>query len=47
LEANVKSNIFDTYDVAWEDEVEETVMIHKLETDFDFFDANNATQKTL
>lgn len=47
LEANAKSHIFDAYDVAWEDEVEETVMIHKLDTDFDFVEVNNATQKTL
>jgi hypothetical protein len=47
LEANAKSHIFDNYDVAWDDEVEETVMIHKLDTDFDFVDANTATQKTL
>ena len=47
LEANAKSHTFDTYDVAWEDEVEETVMIHKLDTDYDFTEANNATQKTL
>ena len=43
LEANAKSHAFDGYDVAWEEEVEETVMIHKLDTNFDFTDANNAT----
>lgn len=32
----------------WEDDaIEETELIHKLVTDFDFIDANNATQKTL
>ena len=48
LDANAKSHTFDNYDVIWEDDaIEETELIHKLTTDYDFIDANNATQKTL
>lgn len=48
LDQNAKSHTFDNYDVIWEDDaIEETELIHKLITDFDFIDANNATQKTL
>ena len=48
LDRNATSHIFDTYDVIWEDGAQdETEIRYKLKTDFDFGEANNATQKTL
>ena len=44
LENNMNNHIFDSYDVIWDAEVvEDTELIHKLQTDYDFDDANNAT----
>ena len=48
LERNVASDIYAGYDVIWEDDTnEETVLVHKLKTSYDFAEANNATAKTL
>jgi len=44
LESNIQENIFDNYDVIWEDEaIEETELTHRLVTNYDFADANSAT----
>lgn len=48
LERNANIHIFDSYDVIWEDDVaEETELIHKLISNYDFCEANNATSKSL
>lgn len=48
LDRNAASHVFDTYEVIWEDGAQdETELRYKLGTDYDFADANNATQKTL
>ncbi len=48
LERNANVHIFDSYDVIWEDDVaEETELIHKLISNYDFSEANNATSKSL
>ena len=47
LDQNLKSNIFAGYDVLWDDDsLEETVMTHKLVTDFDFVEANSVNKQT-
>jgi hypothetical protein len=38
---------FDNYEVFWEDERAEIDLWHKLQTDYDFKEANKATQKAL
>ena len=47
LEMNNKSKTFDTYEVFWEEERGEIELWHKLSTNFDFKEANKATQKAL
>ena len=48
LEKNVAQDIYAGYDVIWEDDInEETELVHKLKTNYDFAEANNATAKTL
>ena len=44
---NNKSKTFDTYEVFWEEERGEIELWHKLSTNFDFKEANKATQKAL
>jgi len=44
LEANITSNIFDSYDVIWEDSViEESELAHRLLNPYDFIEVNMAT----
>lgn len=44
LDHNASSRIFDNYDVIWEDgALDETDVRYKIMTDFDFFEANDAT----
>lgn len=48
LAQNVKNNIFDSYDVIWEDDVvEESDLVYRLLNPYDFIEANMATQQTL
>ena len=48
LAQNVKNNIFDSYDVIWEDDVvEESDLVYRLLNPYDFIEANVATQQTL
>jgi len=48
LEKNAKTDILAGYDVIWEDDSNEvTELVHKLTTEYDFAEANNATAKTL
>ncbi len=47
LEMNYKSKAFDNYEVFWEEERGEIELWHKLQTTFDFKEANKATQKAL
>ena len=47
LETNFNSKVFDNYDVFWEEERNEVELWHKLTTNYDFKEANRATQKTL
>ena len=47
LEQNARSDLFEGYDVIWEDDTQEaTEMTIKLETNFDFVDANSANKQT-
>lgn len=43
LETNFKSKIFDNYEVFWEEERGEIELWHKLQTNYDFREANKAT----
>ncbi len=47
LEMNYKAKTFDNYEVFWEDERAEIDLWHKLSTNYDFKEANKATQKAL
>jgi hypothetical protein len=47
LEMNFKAKTFDNYEVFWEDERAQIDLWHKLTTDYDFKEANKATQKAL
>lgn len=44
---NSKSKTFDNYEVFWEEERGEIELWHKLSTNFDFKEANKATQIAL
>jgi hypothetical protein len=44
---NFKAKTFDNYEVLWEEERGEIDLWHKLQTDYDFKEANKATQKAL
>ena len=44
---NFKAKTFDNYEVFWEDERAEIDLWHKLSTNYDFKEANKATQKAL
>ena len=45
LAQNAKNNIFDSYDVIWEDDVvEESDLVYRLLNPYDFVEANLATQ---
>jgi hypothetical protein len=47
LEKNAISDVFAGYDVIWEDINEDTELVHKLNTKFDFAEANDATKAML
>ena len=48
LDKNMNNDIFSGYDVIWEDDTQEqTEMVHRLRTEYDFAEANNALSKTL
>ena len=47
LDTNWKVKTFDNYEVFWEEERGEIELWHKLQTTFDFKEANKATQKAL
>ena len=48
LAQNAKNNIFEAYDVIWEDDVvEESDLVYRLLNPYDFIEANLATQQTL
>ena len=47
LDMNAKSKTFDNYEVFWEEERGEIDLWHKLSTNYDFKEANKATQKAL
>lgn len=48
LEKNAANDILAGYDVIWEDELnEDTELVHKLKTEYDFHEANNATLKAV
>lgn len=47
LEQNSSSKIFDNYEVFWDEERGEIDMWQKLMTNFDFHEANMATQKAI
>jgi hypothetical protein len=44
---NWKGKTFDNYEVFWEEERSEIDLWHKLQTTFDFKEANKATKKAL
>lgn len=43
----MKSKAFDNYEVYWEDERGEIVLWQNIKTDYDFKEANTATQKAI
>ena len=47
LDLNARSRTFDNYDVFWDEERSEIELWHKLKTNYDFNEANKATQKAL
>jgi hypothetical protein len=47
LELNFKSKTFDNYEVFWEEERSDIDLWQKLQTNYDFKEANKATQKAL
>lgn len=47
LEMNYRQKIFDNFEVVWEEERGEIELWQKLQTDYDFKEANKATQKAL
>lgn len=47
LDTNWKAKTFDNYEVFWEEERSDIDLWRKLQTTFDFKEANKATQKAL
>ena len=47
LEQNITQKVFDSYEVFWEEERGEVELWQKLQTNFDFKEANKATQKAI
>lgn len=48
LERNSTGNIFDSYQVAWEeDEIDKCELLYKLQNQYNFGDANSHTDKVL
>ena len=47
LELNFRAKTFDSYEVFWEEERSEIDLWQKLQTNYDFKEANKATQKAL
>ena len=47
LDLNSKGKVFSNYEVFWEEERNEIDLHHKLKTNYDFLEANKATQKAI
>ena len=48
LDKNVKNDLLSAYDVSWDHgALEETELVHSLNTNYDFIDANTSTQMGL
>lgn len=47
LETNIAADLFKSYDIHWDDTNEETELVYKLKTEYDFAEANNATAKSI